>query len=73
MISNDLAWLASISNRATEEAIALRLVAEPWAGDVRKHVGDGEFRVISARRASNLMRERLFDQVHALLLAVARN
>ena len=67
-VSDDLAWLASISNRRTEEAVALRLAGEPWAGAVRQDVSDGEFRVISARRASNLMREHLFDRVHALRL-----
>ena len=60
LISDDLAWLASVSNRATEEAIASLLLGEPWANDVRVHVRQGGFRVISARRADNLMRRQLF-------------
>ena len=67
-IPNDLVWLASVSNRATEEAIASRLLGEPWANDVRVHIRQAGFRVISARRADALMRRQLFDRVHALRL-----
>ena len=67
-ISTDLAWLASVSNRATEEAIVSRLLGEPWANEVRVHVQRAGFRVISARRADGLMRQQLFDRVHALRL-----
>ena len=67
-ISDDLAWLAAVSDRTTEEAIVWRLGREPWADAMREDVRNGEFRVISARRASDLMRNRLFDRVHALRL-----
>lgn len=67
-VSDDLAWLASISDRATEEAIASRLLEEPWANDVRIHVRQAGFRVISARKADDLMRRQLFERVHALRL-----
>jgi hypothetical protein len=67
-IPDDLVWLASVSNRATEEAIASRLLGEPWANDVRVHIQQAGFRVISARRADALMRRQLFDRVHALRL-----
>ena len=67
-ILDDFAWLASVSDRATEEAIASRLLREPWARELHVHVQRAEFRVISARRANDLMREQLFDRVHALRL-----
>ena len=67
-IPDDLVWLASVSNRATEEAIASRLLGEPWANEVRVHIQQAGFRVISARRADALMRRQLFDRVHALRL-----
>ena len=67
-IPDDLAWLAAISDRTTEEAIVWRLGRESWVDAVREDVRNGEFRVISARRASDLMRNRLFDRVHALRL-----
>ena len=67
-VPDDLVWLASVSNRATEEAIASRLLGEPWANEVRVHIQQAGFRVISARRADALMRRQLFDRVHALRL-----
>lgn len=67
-IPDDLAWLAAISDRTTEEAIVWRLGREPWVDAVREDVRNGEFRVISARRASDLLQNRLFDRVHALRL-----
>jgi hypothetical protein len=67
-IGDDWAWLASLSGRDVEEAIANRLAQEPWAQIVRLKVGQSEFRVISARRANTLLRELLFDRVHALRL-----
>lgn len=60
--------LASLSGRMVEETIATQLGREPWAEMVRRKIRESEFRAISARRAYDLMREKLFDRVHALRL-----
>lgn len=65
-ISDDWAWLAALSDRATEEAIVKRLLREPWVEPIRTHVRAAKFRVLSARRAYQLMRDKLFERVHAL-------
>jgi len=67
-ISDDLVWLASVSDRATEEAIVKTLVDQPWAQPVKAQIVNSEFRVLSARKAYNLMRDKLFERVHALRL-----
>lgn len=67
-ISDDWAWLASLSGRAVEEAIARRLTGESWVSGVRKKIQESNFRVISARRADHLLRTLLFERVHALRL-----
>lgn len=67
-VSDDWAWLASLSGRAVEESIAKRLTQEPWASSVRERIHQSEFRVISARRAYGLLRDLLFERVHALRL-----
>ena len=67
-VSDDRAWLASLSGRVVEEAIAMRLTQEPWAATVRTKIQEAEFRVISARRAYGLLRSLLFERVHALRL-----
>jgi hypothetical protein len=67
-IADDPAWLAAISDRATEEAIRDRLLSEPWAEEIRAQVRQSEFRAISARKADKLLREKLFERVHALRL-----
>ena len=67
-VSDDWAWLASLSGRAVEESIAENLTREPWAATVRQRIEQSEFRVISARRAYALLREKLFERVHALRL-----
>jgi hypothetical protein len=67
-ISDDWAWLASLSGRAVEEAIARRVTGSPWVSTVRRKIQESTFRVISARRADNLLRTLLFDRVHALRL-----
>lgn len=61
-------WLASITGRNTEEAIVKRLLDETWVAPLRSRLAQAEFRVLSARRANNLMRELLFERVHALRL-----
>ena len=65
-ISDEWAWLAALSDRATEEAIVARIGREPWVEPIRDYVRAAQFRVISARRAYQLMRDRLFERVHAL-------
>jgi hypothetical protein len=65
-IPDDWMWLAAISGRAVEEAIVEKLSAEPWAEGARESVSHAEFRAISARRADTLLRQLLFERVHAL-------
>lgn len=67
-VSDDWAWLASLTGRVVEESIAMQLTKEPWASTVRKRIQESEFRVISARRAYGLLRDLLFERVHALRL-----
>lgn len=67
-ISDDWAWLAAISGRNVEEAIVRLLSADPWVEPIRTRIAQAEFRVLSARRANNLLRELLFERVHALRL-----
>jgi hypothetical protein len=65
-IRDDWAWLASISDRTTEEAIVRQVATEQWVDSIRFRLRAAEFRVISARRAYALMRAQLFQRVHAL-------
>jgi len=67
-VSDDWAWLASISGRKIEEAIVQLLARELWVDPIRDRIALAEFRVLSARRAANLLREHLFERVHALRL-----
>jgi len=67
-IIDDWAWLAALSGRVVEEAIAARLALETWAQAVRERIAQSEFRVISARKAYALLRDLQFQRVHALRL-----
>lgn len=67
-ISDDWAWLAAISGRNVEEAIVRLLSSDPWVEPIRTRIAQAEFRVLSARRANNLLRQLLFERVHALRL-----
>lgn len=67
-ISDDWAWLAAISGRNVEEAIVRLLSVGAWVEPIRTRIAQAEFRVLSARRANNLLRELLFERVHALRL-----
>lgn len=67
-ISDDLTWLAAVSNRATEEAVVNSLVRQAWAEPIKRQIVNSEFRVLSARKAYTLMRDKLFERVHALRL-----
>jgi len=67
-VSDHLAWLASISGRETEEAIAEFVAGRADVEEARAYVRRSQFRAISARRADKLLRENLFERVHALRL-----
>jgi hypothetical protein len=70
-VPDDFVWVlnAAKGRRVVEEAIAHELSQPAYQKqfqDVLLRMTEGEFRVISARRAYNLMRDRLFDRVFAL-------
>jgi hypothetical protein len=70
-IPDELVWFLSTvrGKRDVEEAIVTRLKKADYQDslrEVRTRVGQGDFRVISARRANNLLREKLFERVFAL-------
>ncbi len=67
-IAEDYTWLAAVSDRATEEAIVAAIAAEQWIAPIRARIQASEFRVLSARRAARLLRDQLFERVHALRL-----
>jgi hypothetical protein len=67
-VSDDWAWLAAVSGRATEEAIVALLVKDHWVNPIRDEIARAQFRVISARRAYQQMEQHLFTRVHALRL-----
>ncbi len=53
-VSYEWAWLAALSDRATEEAIVARLAQEPWVEPIRRQVRAAQFRVMSARRGLSI-------------------
>jgi hypothetical protein len=61
-VFDDLAWLASISGDD------LRPPVQGEVEEARAYVRRTEFRAISARRADKLLREKMFERVHALRL-----
>lgn len=65
-ISDDRAWLAAVSGRIVEEALAKSLLGQVWFRSVQDEVSKAVFRVISASRAHKLLHEKLFDRVFAL-------
>lgn len=65
-ISADSAWLACVSGRLVEEALANTLLEQAWFQRVRGEVAKAVFRVLSARRAFTLLHEKLFERVFAL-------
>lgn len=70
-VPEDLVWLLSVLNgkRVVEDAIA-RELGHPKYQDqfqgILLRMTEGEFRLISARRAFTLLREKLFERVFAL-------
>ncbi|MGH7392580.1 MAG: hypothetical protein ACREM3_24450 [Candidatus Rokuibacteriota bacterium] len=73
LIPEDFAWFVAVATRFgkrdIEEAIVALLLTEtyrPVLEDVRQRIGASEFRVLSARKAEQLLKEKLFDRVFAL-------
>jgi hypothetical protein len=67
-IGDEDVWLAALSDRNTEEAIVRTIASEPWVGPIRDRIQASEFRALSARRADRLLRDLMFERVHALRL-----
>lgn len=73
LVPSDYVWTLAVlkGRRLVEEAIVERLRAvdhrERFQSIFQK-MPEGKFRIISARKAYNLLREKLFERVHALTL-----
>jgi len=70
-VPEDFAWLLAVlkGRRVVEEAIARELSKASYLRQfegILARMGEGEFRLISARRAFNLVRDKLFERVFAL-------
>jgi hypothetical protein len=64
-----MATAARFPKRDLEEAIVARLLTPVYAEvlvDIRQRISASEFRVLSASRAEQLVKERLFERVFAL-------
>ena len=73
LVPDDYVWaLAAIGGKMTvEEAIVSRLLRPDYLPQFRPifdRMPEGQFRVISAKKASKLLLEKLFQRVHALSL-----
>lgn len=73
LIPDDYVWALSVleGRRIVEEAIAERLRSPDYLQRFRPifdKMPEGKFRVISAKKAYNLLRDKLFERVHALSL-----
>jgi stress-induced morphogen len=73
LIPADYVWALAVlsGRRLVEEAIVERLRSDDHRERFRsifEKMPEGKFRIISARRAYNLLREKLFERVHALTL-----
>lgn len=73
LIPDDYVWTLAVldGRRIVEEAIVDRLRAPDHRSNFRpifERMPEGQFRIISARKAYNLLREKLFERVHALSL-----
>lgn len=73
LVPDDFVWmLAALGGRmAVEEAIVTHLLRPeylPRFHPIFDRMPEGQFRVISAKKAWNLLREKLFERVHALSL-----
>jgi hypothetical protein len=73
VVSDDYVWaLSALEGRmAIEEAIVKRLLVPDDLGRFRPildRMPEGQFRIISAQKAYNILKEPLFERVHALSL-----
>ncbi len=73
LIPNDYVWALGVlaGRRAVEEVIVDRLRAPDFRNLFRpifEKMPEGQFRVISAKKAYKLLSEKLFERVHALTL-----
>jgi len=73
LIPEDYVWcLAALGGRrALEEAIVDRLRTSDYLecfSTIFERMPEGQFRIISAQKAYKLLRDKLFDRVHALTL-----
>jgi hypothetical protein len=71
LIPDDYVWALSLlkGKRVVEEAIADRLRTADYITTfepILARMPEGEFRVISAEKTNRLLREKLFERVHAL-------
>jgi len=73
LVPPDYVWTLAVlrGRRVVEEAIVERLRADDHRErfqTIFQKMPEGKFRIISARRAYNFLREKLFERVHALTL-----
>jgi len=73
LIPDDYVWTLSVleGRRIVEEAIVDRLRAPDHRSNFRpifERMPEGQFRILSARKAYNILVEKLFERVHALSL-----
>ncbi len=73
LIPDDYVWALAVleGKRALEEAIVDRLRSTGHRDHFRpifERMTEGQFRIISAQKAYKLLREKLFERVHALTL-----
>ena len=73
LVPDDYVWALAVlgGKRAVEEAIVSRLLRPDYLVQFQPifdRMPEGQFRVISAMKASRLLREKLFERVHALSL-----
>jgi len=72
-VPDDYVWTLAVlgGKMAVEEAIVARLLLPDYLAQFRplfERMPEGQFRVISAKKADKLLREKLFERVHALSL-----
>lgn len=73
LVPDDYVWALAVlgGKMAVEEAIVARLLLPDYLSQFRplfERMPEGQFRVISAKKADKLLREKLFERVHALSL-----
>ncbi len=73
LVPTDYVWTLAVlkGRRLVEEAIVERLRAADYRErfqSIFQKMPEGKFRIISARKAYNLLHEKLFERVHALSL-----